>query len=85
MSLNKRLQRLEANRPQEREYIPELDQVINHLEEIAEIAPGSLPRTTEAAAAMGYQSMADATAAALGMTMQELKGWLRNENITFQS
>jgi hypothetical protein len=82
MSLNNRLKRLEqvlgaAKNPYMDIPLPEL---LDKFEQAMELPAGSLPRTTDQAAALGYESIAHATAAALGMTLTEFKDWLNHEH-----
>lgn len=75
-SLSKRLEQLErANQPGETNPLKDmpLTDFMVRLEADLELPPGELPRSPEEAAARGYESLAAATADALGMTYQEFR------------
>ena len=54
-----------------------LSELMAKIEAGAGLPAGSLPRTTDQAVTMGFESIAGATAAALGMTLQEFKAELQ--------
>jgi len=52
----------------------DIETILDKLEDIAGV---SLPRSTQEAETMGFSSMAAAAAAALGMSYQEFREWLK--------
>ena len=74
--LSKRVAKLEANQPTAAGEVVTLDSVLSKLEAY----PGELPRNETEAAALGYSCAAEACADSLGMSLAELKEWLRHES-----
>lgn len=73
-NLRSRIDRLARSLPARPTEEPlNLDSIMVHLEGIA---GQGLPRSAEAAAALGFQSVAEAAAAACGMTLGQFKEWL---------
>lgn len=76
-TINSRIEKLEAAAPALPGEPFDLSAVLGKIEAGAGLPAGSLPRTTDQAAALGFESMAEATAAALGITIQELKAGMK--------